>query len=68
MVTKGEVFVSTLGSELKVRVLEAKKDRIRVAVERKLVDRKLGEISIVVNEREIPVELWPRFIRVYEKV
>lgn len=62
---KSEIFVSRFGTNLRLTILEVKKQDLRVEIERKIINRKTGEVSIEKRERVVPIGLWPCAIAGY---
>lgn len=67
-VAAGQVFRSTLGTDLRVTVVTIDSRVIVVSVERKLMDKTTGAVTIQERERRIHEDNWPRFIKAYEQV
>jgi hypothetical protein len=57
----GDTFVSKFGTNLRLTISEVKKKELTLIVERKVVDRKTGEITIDKRTRVVPSSRW-RFI------
>lgn len=57
--TKGEEFRSRFGTNLRLTILDVSKKTISCSFERKVVDRKTGEITVEDRTREVTMEEWP---------
>ena len=58
---KGQEFVSKFGTNLRLTILDVstQKKTITCSFERKVVDRKTGEITVEDRTREVTMEEWP---------
>lgn len=63
----GDQYLSTQGTNLRLTVKAVTRRDVTVTAERKLVDRKTGEVKIENRERTVPKELWPNVIAAYRK-
>lgn len=54
----GDVFMSIFGTNLRLTVVSTKDQLIVVEVERKLLDKKTGEVKIETRTREVPHSRW----------
>lgn len=61
----GDVFTSSQGTNLRLTITEVKKTQLSFRVQRKVVDRKTGEIVIEERERTVTTEMWPHVLAGY---
>jgi hypothetical protein len=67
MTSAGEKYISAQGTNLRLTVKEVTPADVTFEVERKIVDRKTGELTIETRERTVPKELWRHVISAYSK-
>jgi hypothetical protein len=63
----GANYISSQGTNLRLTVKAVKKVDVSFEVERRIVDRKTGELTIETRERTVPKELWRHVISAYEQ-
>lgn len=63
----GEEYISNQGTNLRLTVKAVSKKDVAVTVERRVVDRKTGELTIEQRERTVPKELWRYVIAGYDR-
>lgn len=55
----GDIYVSKFGTNLRLTVTKVLKNEIHCKVERRVVDRKTGEISVEERDRIVDRKGWP---------
>lgn len=61
----GDVLTSKQGTGLTLTIKAITKKKITVVVERRIVDRKTGELTVEKREREVAPEDWPFLAAAY---
>lgn len=61
----GEVYIAPSGLTFKIK--KVLKDSVTVEVRRRYLNKESGEVTVRINERVVPMDLFETFARAYEK-